>query len=329
MKILYVTLFDDLFPSARSRVYLVKDSLPESMKAKVICIYKLNVNELNILHRYTYLFFIVLKKVFVLLRVLFVAKKYDRIVFHLMPISYLPAKILLSLNKNIIYDFVDNLNFKKKYFFFYRNVKLITTNSKYLLEKSKLYNPNSKLLFDPFKKSSYKIERRGVLTIGWTGSSSTTNYLDSIIDICDKVKKKYGKKVNFLFIGADTKILNKINATVIPYTNKTENEDIRKIDIGLTPLDSSSRSLAKNTYKIYQYMANGIPQVATNIGMNKLSINHNENGFLVDTKDEWYSSICRLVDNEKLRMSIGKRAITDFNNNFTNKVIDDFIETYK
>ena len=53
-----------------------------------------------------------------------------------------------------------------------------------------------------------------------------------------------------------------------------------------------------------QYMACGIPSVCTNFGTVREFIINNENGLLVDTDEDWISSIKMLVNDKNLYKKI-------------------------
>ena len=63
-------------------------------------------------------------------------------------------------------------------------------------------------------------------------------------------------------------------------------------------------SLGKGGLKALQYMAVGIPAIATDFGTVKDFIIHKENGFLVNATEEWVDSVKLLIENPMLRKNI-------------------------
>ena len=57
--------------------------------------------------------------------------------------------------------------------------------------------------------------------------------------------------------------------------------------------------------KIIQYMAAGIPAVASPVGVNSEIIRHGENGFLAGTAPQWLEILARLMEQPNLRREIG------------------------
>ncbi|MCX6296922.1 MAG: glycosyltransferase family 4 protein [Bacteroidetes bacterium] len=80
------------------------------------------------------------------------------------------------------------------------------------------------------------------------------------------------------------------------------------LDIGLYPLPNEPWVYGKSGLKALQYMALGIPTVATAIGANFRVIKNEENGILVDSFNDWKDSILRLINDQKLRESIGQNG---------------------
>ena len=80
------------------------------------------------------------------------------------------------------------------------------------------------------------------------------------------------------------------------------------MDIGLYPLPDNDWIKGKSGLKALQYMAMGLPVVASNLGCNERVIENNVSGLLVDNKDEWYNSIAKLIEDNNLRRFLGENA---------------------
>jgi glycosyltransferase involved in cell wall biosynthesis len=80
------------------------------------------------------------------------------------------------------------------------------------------------------------------------------------------------------------------------------------MDIGLLPLPKTRWSPHKFNLKLVQYMALGIPPVATPLGANPIVIEHGVNGFLAEHDVQWREVIGRLIEDPELRERVGKRA---------------------
>ena len=92
------------------------------------------------------------------------------------------------------------------------------------------------------------------------------------------------------------------------WTKENEVIDLQGIDIGVYPLEDSQWVLGKSGLKAIQYMAFAIPTVASNVGTTSQIIDHLEDGWLVDTQEEWYKALLTLIKDPDLRRSLGEKA---------------------
>jgi len=250
-------------------------------------------------------------------------------------------RLFLRRAKKLIYDFDDSIHIDSRSSdtsFFRRYIKnnnklkilikkshhVITSspyNLQYCLEenlyKSATYVPCS-LDIKRFKPCNQKTEAK--VTIGRTGTFSSQDYLDSIKHIIKKACNEFNLKL-ILITNFDYQI-DDIDMEVISWNKDTEIKDLQRIDIGLYPLIPSEWSLGKGGLKSLQYMSIGIPSIATNFGTAKDIITHEENGFLVDTDEEWLNTISLLADDLNLRDKIGRNARTHIENNYSNESIE-------
>jgi glycosyltransferase involved in cell wall biosynthesis len=80
-----------------------------------------------------------------------------------------------------------------------------------------------------------------------------------------------------------------------------EQTDLSSFTIGIMPLTDTLWTRGKCGYKILQYMAAGIPSVASAVGANNDIVTHGENGFLARTSEDWVRLIATLAGDPVLR----------------------------
>jgi glycosyltransferase involved in cell wall biosynthesis len=146
----------------------------------------------------------------------------------------------------------------------------------------------------------------GAVRIGWTGSPSTATNLQVIGGPLETVAHR--GDVDLRFIGAPEFDLPNVPHTALPWRAGTEVEDLRSLDVGLLPLPRTPWTPHKFYLKLVQYMALGIPPVATPLGSNPILIKEGETGFLADSDGEWVAKLERLVADPELRERVGRRA---------------------
>ena len=154
-----------------------------------------------------------------------------------------------------------------------------------------------------------RYEGRDGLTIGWTGTHSTKVMLDLLRPVFQKLARK--RRFKLRVIGNFDYELPGVDLEVIRWTREREVEDLQAIDIGVYPLPLEEWVTGKSGLKAIQYMAFGLPCVATAVGTTPMIIRDGENGLLVRTEEEWEEALERLIDDPDLRRRLGQQARRD------------------
>ncbi|MGD0247565.1 MAG: glycosyltransferase, partial [Candidatus Limnocylindrales bacterium] len=148
--------------------------------------------------------------------------------------------------------------------------------------------------------------RRGEVTIGWIGTWSTAQYLPSISDALARVAATHS--VRLLFVGAanlHSLVASIPGAEIRTWTEDRELHDLSEFDVGIMPVPDTEWNRGKCAYKLIQYMAAGIPFVASPVGMNRDVAESSHAGLLCAAQDEWVDALTRLVCNQELRERLG------------------------
>ena len=254
------------------------------------------------------------------------------------------------LSKKIIYD-IDDLVYllntsstnsiasyfrsSGKYFYLMKKSNHVITCTPYLDKIVKQHNSKTTDISSTVDTNLYlpinTYDNKKELVIGWTGSYSSTAYLNSISDILVEITKKFNCK--FLAIGSRDFEVNNLAFKKIPWNAKTEVKDLQKIDIGVYPLPGLEWDQGKSGLKAIQFMALGIPVVASAIGANFRVIEHGKSGFLVKSREEWYQYLSQLISDSNLRKNLGLNARKRVENLFSvssneNKYLKIFKNTF-
>lgn len=144
------------------------------------------------------------------------------------------------------------------------------------------------------------------VTIGWTGSHSTLPYFESLAVMLNKVVERTGTRIVVI---CDKPPANYIkNLHFVKWDEKSEIQDLMEIQVGLMPLTPDEWSEGKCGFKIIQYLALGIPALASPVGVNKSIIDHGKNGFLCNSEQEWEANLELLVQDAQARNDYGKHG---------------------
>jgi len=158
-------------------------------------------------------------------------------------------------------------------------------------------------------------EENKIPVIGWIGSSWTTDYLELI----KPVLRKLAAECNFIFLTVGAKpgaAFEGIHHKNVCWEPGIETAALSQIDIGIMPLPDDDYARAKGGYKLYLYMAAGIPCIASPVGINADIIKEHVNGLLATTENEWYNALKILLNKPDLRASFGeagrKQAVEEY-----------------
>jgi glycosyltransferase involved in cell wall biosynthesis len=140
--------------------------------------------------------------------------------------------------------------------------------------------------------------------VGWIGSPTTTPYLASLGDVL----REAGRRRPFLMRvsgSSEDFTLPGVNVRHEPWTLAREVELFNTCDIGVYPLTDDEWSRGKCGFKAIQFMACGVPVVASPVGVNKDIIEDGVNGFLASSQAEWVDKLERLIADPALRARLG------------------------
>ena len=257
---------------------------------------------------------------------LFLSLKADYVFIHreAMPIGPPIFEWLLTkiLRKKIIHEYDDaiwlpggeKMSWFKKMLKATWKVKLIikwsykiSAGNNFLCDYARQYNSNVFLVPSVVdtqnKYTRVKDQEDGNrVVVGWTGSHTTLHNLEIIEKIIPELKKE----IDFDFLIISNKAPDwQFDFIFKKWEEETELEDLLKMNIGVMPLKSGPWFEGKCGFKLIQYLACGIPAVASPVGVNTLIVQHEENGFIAGTKNEWLQYLRNLIINSQMRLQMG------------------------
>jgi L-malate glycosyltransferase len=260
---------------------------------------------------------------------LFIIPRYDLVYVFLWVTPFgLPFfELLMSkLAKKMVYD-IDDLVFLKneraepwyalllkgrqKPAFLMKRANHVITCTPFLDSYARQYNNNTTDISSTINTDTYqpvnKYNNTSTITLGWSGSHSTIRMLKTILPVFTELKKSVNFKL--LVMGSTNFELEGIDIETIEWSEEKEIVTLQRIDIGLYPLPLDEEWVkGKSGLKALQYMALGIPTIASNVGCNDRVIETGVSGFLVTTHQEWIEKILLLINNPELRKQIGTAA---------------------
>jgi glycosyltransferase involved in cell wall biosynthesis len=205
-----------------------------------------------------------------------------------------------------------------------------------LVDFAKPYNDNTVLIPSSIKLKNYpacsKVKKDKVV-IGWVGNGN--HYYQDLITILLEPLKCLALKHNITFklIGAcgeqvlydsftgidglDTRFIDAIDWS----SSEQLVLALSDIDIGVYPLLDNDFNAYKCAFKALEYMALGIPLVASPVGANCEVIDHGKDGFLASNNEQWVESLSLLIANEAKRKQMGKAGRSKIKKQYSTAIV--------
>lgn len=137
-------------------------------------------------------------------------------------------------------------------------------------------------------------------SIAWTGTSATLRYLYTI----EKALAQFlhaNRDAHLVVISDQRPYFEHIDSSRISFeawNENTESEVLRTCHVGIMPLLEDEWSRGKCGFKLLQYMATGLPVVATAVGVNNDILNKlGPAGHAASSNDDWYDALQHVHDN--------------------------------
>ena len=328
MKVLFIVPYPTKGPSNRFRV---QQYIPYLKEQGIDCylepfqtekLYDIIYKKGHFLTMASHLAQATLKRAIVLLA----SKRFDAVFIHreAYPIGIsLLERLFKLVNKKMIFDFDDSIflskpnggliNFLKRNSKVSEIIKLsncVIAGNNYLRDYALQFNKNVTVLPTCIDTDLYKpfdgYRRAEKIVIGWIGSRTTADYLLILKNVFGRLLDRFAH-LEIKIVGADA--LNMERRIIKQaWSLDTEVQSLQSFDIGIMPMPDNPWTKGKCAFKIIQYMAVGIPCVASGVGMNIEVIQDGVNGFLAQSEEEWFSKLSMLIEDSKLRNRLGAQG---------------------
>lgn len=150
------------------------------------------------------------------------------------------------------------------------------------------------------------------IVIGWIGTTGNLNYLRVVAEALRNLATRCDFELRLVSPGDGPLAsidLSGVRVKYIRWDPHREIEHLHGFDLGIMPLRMDQKwDIYKCGFKLIQYMAVGLPAVASPVGVNADIVQQGENGFLATTPEEWEEYLGRLVQDAELRKRLGSAA---------------------
>lgn len=260
------------------------------------------------------------------LRLLALARRADVTMLQKKLPTALDATLLAAASRHLVFDFDDAIYYRNqhgvengsfhsksrelKFARIARKSDLVIAGNEYLAAAARTHQPNTLILPSPVAVTGVPEKSYDTLNpipvIGWVGSKDTLKYLEGIKSLLVNVHSQHPFQIHVISNGHFD--IPGIECRNIPWRLETQDMEIAQFDIGIMPLTDDPWARGKCAYKLLQYMAAGVPFVASAVGMNVEVAFENTTGYAVADDQEFCDALLWLLNDPGLRADMGSKG---------------------
>jgi glycosyltransferase involved in cell wall biosynthesis len=188
--------------------------------------------------------------------------------------------------------------------------KVIVAND-ILLKQTRSINPNipiqiipSAVETDIVVKDDYQLSSPPI--IGWVGLEINLRFVKNFAPAFLKLAEEM--EIRLRIISSSSIDIPGINVEFKEWDLRTQYAEIAKFDIGIMPLTSNPCTEGKSAYKLLQYMAAGVPALASAVGVNKNIGGNDDFCLLANDVASFAEKLKLLLNDEQLRKNLGLKG---------------------
>lgn len=157
----------------------------------------------------------------------------------------------------------------------------------------------------PLLKYELEPETPPGIDLVWIGGSASRPWLESILPTLERAALEIpGLRLKII---ADFALQSSVlEVLAVPWSEAGEAQALADAHIGIAPLPDNAFTRGKCGLKTLQYMAAGLPVIASSTGVQSDMVISEETGILADSGQAWLDALLQLASDENLRMSMGE-----------------------
>jgi glycosyltransferase involved in cell wall biosynthesis len=254
-------------------------------------------------------------------RLLKSAAKYDAVLLQRKLLDPMDAALLRKSARKVFFDVDDAVMFHsrpvgplrrwltwRRFAATARRVDRVVAGNEYLAEMFRRQGAATTVLPTVVDPRHYQIKSHGPTdspALVWIGSKSTLTYLGQFAEPLAEAGRRVAG-LRLIVIADQTLVDSPLPVEHIGWSAERESAALCRGDIGIAPTPEDRWTLGKCGFKIVQYMAAGLPVIASPVGANREIVVENRTGFLPTDARGWADAIAKLAGDAALRREMGE-----------------------
>ncbi len=178
------------------------------------------------------------------------------------------------------------------------------------------FNQNTQVIPTSIDFTRYTQRKRHIASelpvVGWMGTTGNLHYMQVAAEALRLTATEL--RFQLRLIAPDISPLSEMDLRGVsiehrPWTPETEVTELQQMDIGLMPLAADQPwAHYKCGAKLLQYLAVGVPGIATPIGVNEEILAGNHVGYSATSTEQWANGLRSLLRDPELRNTTGQNG---------------------
>ncbi len=243
------------------------------------------------------------------------ARRFDAVLVNrdLLGLDLRYERALFQRNRRVVFDFDDAIFLGDKAAhaeWMCRHAAWVTAGNEYLAEFARRFSARVTVLPTVVETDRYELApagaARGPLRVGWCGSPlSIEATLVPHLAMLARLQRTIGFELVVMTRPRPRLDGGALRWRYVRWTPREERRLGAHFDVGVMPLVDEPFQRGKCGLKLLQYMAAGVPAVASPVGVNTRILADRARGLLAANETDWHDAIRRLAADAGLRRSIG------------------------
>ncbi|HVN41459.1 MAG TPA: glycosyltransferase family 4 protein [Steroidobacteraceae bacterium] len=141
-------------------------------------------------------------------------------------------------------------------------------------------------------------------TVVWVGNPENLDYLELVRGALERLCARL-PGLTLRIVSSAFPDWPRVRIERVPWSSEAETEALATADMGIMPLTDDDWARGKCAFKLLQYMAAGLPCIASPVGANNQAVVDNVTGFLAANEAQWETAIERLATDPALARQLG------------------------